>query len=269
MSAAFRILATLAALLAAQGALAGCSREIIAPLSPTGATVRVKDGMFTGAYPDILRGAAKAGCNITMQAVPRARLEWLFENGQSDLLMPASRTPSRDRVGLFVPMISNRPTVISLGGSRPPLANAAELLARQELRVVVVRGYNYGEAYEQLLQALEKQGRLYREVDAMAVARLMQAGAAELTIMSPTIISALANAFPDRVPGLAARLRIEPLPELPWVQDGVYISKQALGAEDRAALRDIFEKAARSETVLEAYRRYHPAEVLKESIRPR
>ena len=103
----------------------------------------------------------------------------------------------------------------------------------------------------------------------MAVARLMQAGAAELTIMSPTVITALANAFPDRVPGLAARLRIEPLPELPWVQDGVYISKLSLGPEDRAALRDIFEKAARSETVLEAYRRYHAADVLKESIRPR
>jgi polar amino acid transport system substrate-binding protein len=269
MSAALRILAAAAALFAAHGAWAGCSREIAAPLSPTGATVRVKDGVLSGAYPDVLRGAAKAGCSIAMQAVPRARLEWLFENGQSDLLLPASRTPSRDKAGIFVPMISNRPTIISLGGSRPPLVNAADLLARQDLRVVVVRGYNYGEAYEQLLQALEKQGRLYREVDATAVARLMLAGAAELTIMSPTVIFGLAQAYPDRVPGLAARLRIEPLPELPWVQDGVYLSRQTLSPEDRNALREVFEKAARNETVLEAYRRHYSAEVLRESIRPR
>jgi len=104
-------------------------------------------------------------------------------------------------------------------------------------------------------------------VDALSVARLLKAGTAQITIMAPTI---LAGAVQDdeRLRDLSERLRIEPVEELPWGYSGVYISNTALLPQDRLALQDALERAARSGDVWKAFLRYYNPGILKGSIRP-
>jgi polar amino acid transport system substrate-binding protein len=266
--------ALLPGLLAALGLMAGahaaslCSRDIAVPVSASGASVIIEGEHVKGIYPDLLRSlTAKSGCNFVFTVVPRARQVAMFKAGQADILVPASRTPARDQSGTFVPMIGHRAMVISVAGNRAPITSAQELLDRRELRVAVVRGFDYGEKYTALINELGKQGRLFVEVDIVAVARLLSAGSADLTIMGPTLLAGAIRREP-RVQGLHDKLRTEAIPELPWTYSGAYIS-HTLKPEDQAALREMLEKAGKSNQVMEGYLRYFRADVLSDSVRPR
>lgn len=246
-----------------------CSRVINVPVSPTGLSVTVGTDGVGGVYPDILRGlSAKEGCSFAFSVVPRARQEVMFETGKADLLIPASRTPRRDEHGLFVPLIYNRATLISMASDRPPLRSLQELLERRELRVALVRGYDYGDAYQEAVRQLGRQGRLTLDVDANSIARKLAADMADVTIMAPSILVG-AMVGDARVEQLTDRLRYEPVPELPWGDSGAYISKTAVSAEDRAVLRELLEGATKSGAIWKAFLRYYPPGSLKESIRPR
>ncbi|CAN7393791.1 transporter substrate-binding domain-containing protein [Pseudoduganella sp. LjRoot289] len=262
-----------AAALLSLGALAPagaeCSRDIAVPVALIGVSITNNNGTVGGIYPEALRAAsAKAGCNLVFSVVPRARLEVLFEIGKADILVPASRTAARDQLGIFVPMIGHRATLISVQGNRAPITSAQELLDKHELRVAVVRGYDYGEQYQALIKELAKQGRLFQEVDTVAIARLMQSGAIDVTIMGPTTFSGAVMREP-RVAGLMDKLRVEPIPELPWSYSGAYVSRRSLKPEDQAAVLEVIEKVAKSSVVMEGFQRYHRADILAESVRPR
>ncbi len=248
---------------------AACSRVITVPVASTGRSVIISGKQIDGIYPDLLRSLMeKEACKFALSAVPRARLELMFETGRADLLIPASRTPKRDEHGIFIPMIFNRATLISLDSNRPVITSAQDLLDKKDLKVALVRGFDYGPAYQDLIKELSRQKRLYLDADPLSVARLLKAGIADITIMAPSI---LAGAIMDdgRVQEMLEKLRFEPIPELPWGDSGAYISKKSLGAEDTATLKDILEQVAKSGMVWKGFQRYYPANVLKESIRPR
>lgn len=263
-----RLLTAAMAALFSLGAAAGCSRDITVPVSASGASVIVEGHEIKGIYPDLLRDVArKAGCKFVFTVVPRARQVAMYKIGHADILVPASRTPERDKLGTFVPMIYNRPMLISIAGHRAPIASGQELLERRELRVAVVRGFDYGERYMSLINELGKQGRLFSEVDVAAVARLLHAGAVDLTILGPTLMAGAIRREP-RVQGLQERLRVEPIPELPWKYSGAYIS-HTLGKDDQRTLHDVLEKISRSSQVMDGYLRYFSADVLNDNVRPR
>lgn len=254
--------------LAASAAHAGCSRPMNVPVSATGQSVMVADNEITGIYPELLQSLTKEGCEFILTAVPRARQELMFETGKADLLIPASKTPRRDELGIFVPLIRSRATVISLDSKRPPLKTAYELLERKDTRVVLVRGFDYGLPYQELMEALAKQNRLLLESDPIAVARVLKANPGDVTIMAPVIFTGAIQDDP-RVSDLMDRLRMEPLAELPWGDSGVYLSKSSLNKEDTATLLGILNRASQSGSVWKSFQTYYPANVLKESIRPR
>lgn len=255
--------------LPAAGSFAACTRVITVPVAATGRSVIINGEQIDGIYPDLLRSLMeKEACKFALAAVPRARMELMFETGRADLLIPASRTPKRDEHGIFIPMIYNRATLISLESSRPAITSAQGLLDKKDLKVALVRGFDYGPAYQDLIKELNRQKRLYLDADPLSVARLLKAGIADITIMAPSI---LAGAIMEdgRVQDMLDKLRFEPIPELPWGDSGAYISKKSLSQEDAAALKDMLEQVAKSGMVWKSFQRYYPANVLKESIRPR
>lgn len=251
-------------------AQAQCSRPLKVPVAPIGLSVTTVGDTVGGLYPDLLRGlAGKEGCQMEFSVVPRARLEAMFETGRADLLVPASRTSRRDEHGIFVPMVNSRPVLISLQSERPALNSLAELLERRELRVAIVRGYDYGDAYQALLKKLAQQGRLLQATDPISVARMLNGGMADLTVMTPTILTGALQGD-ERVRFLMERLRYEAVEELPWGESGIYISnKPTLSDADRALLRELLERSAKSDAVWRGFQRYYPAGSLAGSIKPR
>lgn len=244
-----------------------CSRPLNVPVAELGITITVDGGKVGGIFPEMLRAAGQAeGCEFKWLAAARARLEAMFEAGQSDVLLAASRTARRDQYGRFVPMVATRATLISIDAKRPPVKSLAELLARRELRVALVRGYDYGEAYNAALQKLAEQNRLILDSSAPKVARLINEGVADVTIMTGVGMAG-AIISDERLKGMMDKLRLEALDEIPWTDTGVYISKQNVTPEDAAIIEKMIIGLTRKKTLWEAYRRYYPAPVLAESIR--
>lgn len=249
-------------------AWAQCSRALKVPVAPIGLSVTVEGEVVGGVYPDLLRGLGE-GCRFEFSVVPRARLELMFEGGQADLLVPASRTARRDELGQFVPLVRSRPALVSFSEAkeRQPVRSLDELLRRRELRVVLVRGFDYGEAYQGLQRELGAQGRLISAVDALEAARMLSLGMADLTVMSPSIVAgAMHN--DARYKPLLAKLRVEPMDELPWGDAGVYLAKN-LPAADRQLLRELLERSVRSGEAWKAFQRYYPANILADGLKPR
>lgn len=248
-------------------AAADCSRVLNVPVGPMGITITVDSGTVGGIFPDMLRAGGKAaGCEFNWTVAPRARVEAMFEAGQVDLLLSASRTPKRDQVGLFVPLVATRATLISIDHKRPAIRSLAELLLHRELRVALVRGYDYGDDYNAVVQKLTEQNRVIFESNAAKVARLVNEGVADVTIMT-AVGMAGAITSDERLKGMMEKVRVEPLEELPWAETGIYISRQTVAPEDVAQVEKIIVALGKKKTLWEAYKRYYPASMLAESIR--
>ncbi len=238
------------------------------PAAAIGQTVTFKGDQVSGLVPEMLKGiGAKIGCTFQWSLVPRIRLEAMFEAGSADLRVGAGRLERRDQYGVFVPLLETRPTLISIASDRPRINNYAELLEQRALRVAVVRGYDYGDEYRELVKALAAQGRLYMEPDAVSIGRLMAGGMADVTIMpASSFIGALRD--DARVEGLAPRLRTEVLQELPWIKIGIYLSKKSLSKADRDLLEQAVVSSVKSGAWWVALKKYYPVSVLTDHARP-
>lgn len=259
-------IASLSLLLNSVAAYAACSRVIQVPVATVGFSVITTKQPVSGVYPDLLRGVKD--CQFNFSVVPRARLEAMFEAGKADLLVPATKTPKRDEFGVFVPIVANRATLIYNGNTQIQANSLAQLLENKKLRFAFVRGFDYGTAYQDFLQELEKQGRLILETDALAVGRLMQAGLVDASIMAPAIFVAAIDGDP-RSQGLQAKLKFKPMPEFPWGESGVYISRQAVSIADQTTLREGLRSAVESGQVWKTFQKYYQSEVLEGSIAPK
>lgn len=246
---------------------AACSRPILVPVSAAGLSVITNGEAVSGIYPEILRSVAdKEGCSFIFTPVPRARLERMFETGKGDLIVPAKKTARRDEHGVFIPLIHNRANLISIASNRAEIGSAKYLIEKTKLRLVLVRGYDYGPGYQELVNELSKQKRVFFEAEPSSVARMLKAGAADLTIMTPYIfIGALKD--DARVEDLINNIRYEAIPEIPWSDSGAYLSK-SLSEDDMSNLRKLLERSAKSGAIWKSFQQYYPADMLKDSIRP-
>ncbi|MFO1251993.1 MAG: transporter substrate-binding domain-containing protein [Inhella sp.] len=250
-----------------QAVQAGCSRPIQVPVGPVGLSVVVDGDQISGAYPLLLQQlGATQGCRFVFQPVPRARLERLFETGAADLIVPATHSERRDAYGEFVPLILSRAAAVSLQSSRPPLRSIAELLARKELRVVVVRGFDFGAPYQRLVEQLREQGRLQQESEVGTLLRALQEGHADLAVLSPTNVYGVA---PPGGKPLDPQLRVEPLDDLPWREAGFYLSNKSLSPADRDLLRQMLQEAERSGAVWRALSLAYPPQALEGAMKSR
>lgn len=249
-------------------AQAACSKVMNTPMAPTGLGVTTDGETISGIYPEILRSnQSKETCMFALSAVPRARLELLFETGKADILIPATKTTRRDELGNFVPLSYSRATLISLNNERPAIQTVQGLLEARDIKVALVRGYDYGPAYQTLVAELTRQERLVWQSSPIDVARLLKSGSVQATVIAPTILAGTITED-ERVRDLADKLRFEALDELPWVGNGAYISK-AVSDADRQELLEFFDRVAKSGAVWKGFQQYYAPHVLKFGLKPR
>ncbi len=183
-------------------------------MAATGQSVVIDGDMVSGIYPDMLRSiAAKEQCRFVITGVPRARLERLFETGKADLLVAAQRAARRDEFGVFVPMVRSRAALISLDDAdRPAFKSFQDLMDHKETRLVVVRGYDYGAGYQELLDTLSRDNRVIFEADPRRLAGCSNPTPAMSPSCAPSCTAPCRN--DPRMPGSARQAPVEPLDNL-------------------------------------------------------
>ncbi|GAB2868870.1 hypothetical protein GCM10027277_42440 [Pseudoduganella ginsengisoli] len=263
------LLASLLILAPLAAAHAGCSRTIRVPAAPTGASVIISDEDVSGAIPDALRElGARMGCTFEFPVMPRARLTYQFmQSREADVLVPASRTPERDRDAMFIPMMKWKVELITVRQRAIRADSVGELLAQKKLMGVAVRSYAFGNEYNALLRELEAQQRIHYVNDLVTAGRLLRAGRADFTInVPPLFLSALQGAAD--MDGIGADLAFQPLAGMPMTESGAYISRRSLPPADQRTLRTLF--AALGKGVLwRHFNKYYSPEQLAYAIVPR
>lgn len=247
-----------------------CARPLQIPVAPIGFAVTVVGQQVGGIYPDLLRvEAAKAGCTVEFQVVPRSRQEMLFEIGLADLLIPARRSARRDEYGIFVPMILSRAELLCMQPRSLTVHSLAELLDHRELRVGVVRGYDYDASYQSLLKQLLAQSRLTMTADPVSLARMLDTGAIDLAVVTPTAVTGALRGD-SKWGHLIERLRSEPVEELSWAESGAYVARHSsLNAADRQRVRAMLQNIDRSGAAWREFQHYYPERNLSDSVRAR
>lgn len=246
-----------------------CSRAIHVPVSSLGWSVVIKGDHYSGILPDFMQQLSlKSQCRFLFSSVPKNRQEILFETAQSDLLLPAIRTGKRDKSGRFVSLLQLRPVLISVETNQAPIQNEQALLARRDLKLLVVRAFDYGTEYQTIMKKMAQAGRLLQESDALSVARTMKKDARYVTIMTATIFEGVLAREPF-VASLRGHVRYESLDELPWVDSGLYISTRSLPEQDQLYLKEEIEKLNATDLLWKLYLNYYSADILKIGMRPR
>lgn len=252
----------LAPLLAPAGLLAQCQRPLRVAVAATGFNVRVGPEGVWGVYPEWLRELGEAmGCRIDFEAVPWARmLSMFYDSQETDLFVPASRTPRRDAFADFVPLASLRPLLIGLREHRPTAASLRELARAGGPRAALVRGFSWGDAYDELLASLQQQRRVELTSDIPSVARLLSLGRADYTLLPPSLFFAGASEAGLQAP--AGGWDYVALGDLPITVTGAYLSPR-LEPALRAALRQAMLAAVRDGRLRRSLQRHYPAEILR------
>jgi polar amino acid transport system substrate-binding protein len=261
------VLASLACVLP-QLALAFCPRPINTPLAPQGVGVVLKDGVATGVVPDLLRTLASVtGCEFKQPIVPVARQQSLFSDGDADMLVFATQTPERDQSGQFVPLFKYRAALVSVKAFERPVLSIGELMQRPELRVVLIRGFDYGPVYRQL-KSPPMADRVAYANDIPDMLRRLQGGSADVSVLLP---GSEYEAFrtDERLAPLKNKLVYSELGDMPWQDAGAYVSTKSLAKQDQAMLINGLRHMDIGRQALKAFGEVFPASLVKATIKPR
>ena len=227
-----------AAVADAAAARHGCSRAIRVAASPFGRLMTISmDGVVGGWDATLLAEVGRtAGCEIIYRVVSRARALELFKNGEIDIFPAATRTESRDTYGTFVQVLSAQAVLIVVSERWAKIHSTADMVA-SSLRLDVVRGYEYGAAYDALLLNPTMRPRVFKQVDNATIARRLAHGETDAVLMSPAVFSEAALGA-----GIADKVRLVHIDDLPMLESGEYVVDRALSAEDAALLKQAIAK---------------------------
>jgi polar amino acid transport system substrate-binding protein len=132
-----------------------------------------------------------------------------------------------------------------------------------------VRGYDYDGSYQSLVKQLTAQGRLVESTDPISLVRALDAGIADVAVITPTVVTGALRGHRE-LSAWIARLHAEPVDELPWGESGAYVSRHAsLSQADRERALEMLERIGRSGAAWRAFQRYYPEANLSESVRGR
>jgi polar amino acid transport system substrate-binding protein len=184
--------------------------------------------------------------------MPRLRAEMIMQAGQGDLMVGLVKVAERDFWGSFFPMLGSEWTLITDRSDAP--STVQELLDLPNIRVNVVRGFNAGPAYQAMLAALDKQGKLEYVNDAQTVVRKMKAGRVDFTYMpSNTFAGALDEMGIKDSYGKS--IRYLKLGGIPPTVIGVYLSRR-MAPDDSRQVDAVLTQMRHDGALMTGLRRY-------------
>ncbi|AMC33489.1 hypothetical protein VN23_02170 [Janthinobacterium sp. B9-8] len=218
-----------------------CSRPFIVAASPLSIFMEVDDAdRVTGVVPDFLAEITKAtGCQFIYEVMPRIRALRMFESGKIDLIA-ASRTATRDAIADYINVISEQPSLIVLK-ERPNGGEPLDDLMQGKLTVNVVRGFDTGPEYRELLAKLRQKNQLEDVLDTDVIARKMLEKRCDATIVGTATFAKSIEKF-----NLASKLQAIPMESLPLTYSGFYFSKTSIKEKDRLLLMAEFNSSLKA-----------------------
>jgi polar amino acid transport system substrate-binding protein len=113
----------------------------------------VVDGELTGIHIELIREVAdQLNLTVTFTAFPWPRAIDMMKKGHADAITFMSPTEERKRFGYFLPgnILSTAPVgLVTLKETAPRIEFTGDLRALERYKIGTIRGYSYGEAFDQ------------------------------------------------------------------------------------------------------------------------
>lgn len=198
-----------------------CPRALRTSQSPSTGGTPVVAAPLTLVAEDLLKELLqRSGLRVERIEMPRVRAFADYKAGTIDFVTLAARTEDRDRHGQLLPLGRLKPMLIVLKSHASGLRNTDDLL-HSGLRLMMVRGQQFGAGFQSLVDRATQTGRFSTAADQLTLVRMLKAGRAEAIIGLPALFEPVlrAEAFGDQVTVLDLNLS-EP------VDEGVYVSNK-------------------------------------------
>ncbi|MBV8379853.1 MAG: transporter substrate-binding domain-containing protein [Paucibacter sp.] len=193
----------------------------------------------------------RADASLVLQPMPRVRAFSELKAGSIDIVPMATRAPERDAYAELVVMGRMKAMLIVRKDAATMPGSETELLASR-LRVILVRGQEFGSHWAAIQAELQRHGRLDIVGDQLAAVRMLKVHRADAVFGLPVFFAPALSAegLSDTVSIVDAKLA-EPTDE------GFYVSR-ALPAACRARLQEAGTSLRRSGIYQSLLSRYMP-----------
>lgn len=231
-----------------------CSRPITVAISPVGRSMIVSaDATVSGVVTEFLdKVSNESSCKFEYRIVPRARAWMLLASGKVDIVPSAVQSSIRDKQGLLVPTHRLRVAAIRFDPQSAALTNTAGVL-RQQLHVGVVRAYDFGNSYSDLLGKLKQSGKLHEAADPAGLISMLSAGRIDAAVVAlPAVADAIENA------GMAGQIRAWALDDVTQQQIGFYLSSISVEDPDYRKLQAALKRAVGSGKFRQLMQKHYP-----------
>lgn len=140
----------------------------------------------TGIDPDVLDELRKrGGYHFIYREQPRARTWKALQDGVLAMATSAVRTPERDAYLYFIPYHAQKNMALTV---REDLNSPADLIADPMARIAIVRGFQHGEIYDEVVEELTRRHRVVAVPNARNLFLMLDAGNRVEAVFAPPVI---------------------------------------------------------------------------------
>lgn len=210
-----------------------------------------------GINKDIVEELAKR-MNLKLKplVMPRARISNMLKEGTLMISVSAVETPDRAMYAYYIPYFVQKNDVLIRSDSG--ITTEEDLLMREDTKVGIIRGYYYGEHYQELIQKLKEKHMIVEAKDTDTLYKMLKDNWIQVTF---NVASSYKYYF--------AIYRIEDINVMDWAPHEapllrcVSLSKRYFDDQDVEQFSKVIEEMKMDRTLYQIFLRYLPEDEAK------
>ncbi|MBC3880521.1 transporter substrate-binding domain-containing protein [Undibacterium sp. LX40W] len=148
---------------------------------------KLPDGRFSGIDKDILDALSlRTNCQFKIRIESQARLWAQMREGSLDMSTSGIKTAEREKWAASIPYFSARNYALLNSALSTQEQTAQGFIANKNLKVAVIKGFQHGKRYNEFIDTLAKQGRIYEVADFASLLKLFNAKRVQCIFLIPT-----------------------------------------------------------------------------------
>lgn len=230
----------------AQAAGPDCSRSYTLALHEHGLLYNAssRSGIDKDVADELIR---RSGCHVEISLLPRSRIWKLLESGNLDFSLSGITNEERERFAAFAWYFADKYSLIVRKDAA--VQSLAEFEKRSDLKLGGILSFRYSDTINQLVDALDREGRLIGSYDYDALYQNLRQGRTQAIIIEPFDYSDLDKYQVGKL------VRIMETNDQP-TPHGLIMSRKTISPEQQERWREIINSMRRDGSMLKIFRKY-------------
>lgn len=148
---------------------------------------KLPDGRFSGIDKDILDALSlRTNCQFKLRIESQARLWTQMRDGSLDMSTSGIKTAEREKWAVSIPYFSARNYALLNNSLSAAEQTAHGFIANKNLKIAIIKGFQHGKRYNEFIETLAKQGRVYEVADFASLLKLFNGKRVQCILLIPT-----------------------------------------------------------------------------------